>query len=145
MKFGKLFCLSLFSLFIITGCGDDRKLECVKSNNDSTMNINQKTVTTFNNDDLKKISIKMDVEIKDIYTDHEDGLIDSVKSQFQAFIGQNGFKDSITKKDNAFTFELDVDLNKVSDDIKSKIDFVNIYHDYVQTKNEFESKGYSCK
>ena len=117
--------LSLFVMFIVSGCGksDTKVLTCSGVSPGNNMNAASSVKYTFENDKLTKV--KADVEFKDITVDNLSSVWDTFKAQFTAQnepVEEIGYKRIVKADDKNYTFTvtMEIDYEKITKDIMDK-------------------------
>ena len=130
---------------LLSGCGT-KKLECTRSNEYSEeMKMNQTINAKFKSNHVTFLSMNMDIELGENYLEYKNELISSVESEFDNLKDTDGIKYSTKDNENGFTFSLEADINKLSDNEKKELDLINTEQSYEEAKKEFENEGYICK
>lgn len=144
MKKYFIFCCC-FCLILLTGCDKKKTLECSRSDNMTDISINYDVIVSFNNDIVSNYSLDMDVSLVGDYINERDNLSDSLQKQYNDFSNSKGFKSNLKYRDDGFKFSLDVDYNKISDDIKKKLSIIDSTNSYDEIKTDLVNDGYICK
>lgn len=142
----KFFCCSILtlSLFLFTGC-ETKQLSCTKDTEyNNGMKMTQNVNISYKNDKTYKLHADMNVNLGEIDIDIEN-QISQIESQFVNFKDSNGFDYSFSKKDDGFSFKLDVNLKKFNKDNSQEFDLYNTKKTLEDAKLEFENDGYTCK
>ncbi len=113
----------LVGIFFLTGCGNEKVLECSMKNVGNNMNAYGNIKYTFKND--KIVSQHSVIEFKDITVPNLDQVWDTYVEQFTE---QNkpadevGYKRTVKSdnKNHTFTITLDVDYSKITSQVMNK-------------------------
>ncbi len=135
--------VAVVMMFVLTGCGTET-LNCTMSQNQTGMKMNQEMNATFVNNEVTKMDITMNVELDDTYL----SAMDQIKSSVEANLKQykdNGGKLDITSEGNTIKAKVNIDLTKMSDEQKKKLNMTDVYGTKDATKKELEKQGYTCK
>ena len=132
----------LICIFLVTGCLGTKKLTCTLKEEEVDQEYEMKLVYTYKKNKLEQI--KLNVEY--IVIDDEDlfGMVeDSYKELYDSFEKDKGVKTNIKTKNNKLTLNLEVDVPKLSKEVKDKLDYN--YGTYDEVKEYLESNRYTCK
>lgn len=137
---------TLALIFLVSGCGKTKVLECsMKNNSTDGMEMSQIIKATFKNDAVTKMDISVNVEVDDEYKDYTDELEESLKSEFSNLEDKKGIEIKTNTKDNVISFKITANLSKMDDAAKEELDMVGTSETYDEAKKELESEGYTCK
>ncbi len=144
--------LSLFVIFVVSGCGKDstKVLTCTGVSPGNNMNAASNIEYTFENDKLTKA--KIDVEFKDITVNNLSSVWSTFKTQFTEQnqpVEEIGFKRTVKADDKNYTFtvSMEIDFEKITKEIMDKYG-VEDYRTktYDEIKKETTADGVmSCK
>lgn len=152
MKKMSFLIISLFVVFIISGCGNSntKVLTCSGVNPGNNMDAAGTTQYTFENDKLSKV--KMEVTFQDITVDNLSSVWDTFKTQFTEQnkpVEEMGFKRTVKADDKNYTFSviIEIDYEKISPETMKKYDIEDYSSKtYDEIKKETTSDGtFSCK
>ena len=143
MKKGLMGLVALCVMFILTGCGTET-LTCTMSQDESGMTMNQEAVVTFENNEVTKMKMNVDVEVDDTYASYIGMMESMLESQFTQY-SDNGAKVDVSSSDNKINVSIDMDVKNMTDDQKKNLDLEDVYGTKDATKKELESQGYTCK
>ena len=142
MNFKKI--IIICGIIFLTGCKTNY-LECSKNfTDDKYGNRNQTINVTFKDDEIYNLKLNVDVSFVDGTIDSRDQIISSLQSAFSGFNDKH-IKYSTKLNDNGFVFKLNVNFNKLSEEVKKNLYIINYKNSYDELKIEFESSGYLCK
>lgn len=130
-------------MFVLTGCGTET-LNCTMSQNQAGMKMNQEMNATFVNNEVTKMDITMDAEIDEAYASQMDQIKANVEANLKQY-KDNGGKLDITSEGNTIKAKVNIDLTKMSDEQKKKLNMTDVYGTKDATKKELEKQGYTCK
>lgn len=110
-------------VFIISGCGNTKELECNLKNNGNNMNAYGDIKYTFKDD--KIVSQHSVIEFKDITVPNIDQVWDTFVQQFTEQnqpVEEVGYKRTVKSddKNHIFTVILDVDYSKITKEVMEK-------------------------
>ena len=151
MKKISLLLISVFAIFIVSGCSNNTKvLTCSGISPGNNMNAASVVEYTFKNDKL--VNAKIDVTFQDITVSNLSSVWGSFKTQFTEQnppTEENGYKRSVkaNDKDYTFTVSLEIDYEKISKTTMEKYG-VEDYRDktYDEIKEEIASDDtMTCK
>lgn len=134
--------LAILSLTVITGCGSKKnEITCTSTQDD------QKVVATVKTDKDDKITnVKMSTSMKASSKEELDSTYKLLNSSLDEMNKNEGAKVSLSKKDLTLTMTVQVDLTKISDDVKSSL---GLGDEFNTTGAEFKktatSNGATCK
>ena len=144
--------ISLFIVFVVSGCGasNTKVLTCSGVNPGTNMNAASTVEFTFKNDKLTNASIE--VAFKDITVDNLSEVWDAFKTQFTEQnqpVDEKGFKKTVKSDDKNYTFTviLEVDYEKISKETMEKYgveDYSTKTYDEIK-KQIIEEENMSCK
>lgn len=140
-KVCSLFFAVLF-LVTITGCGSSSKNEITCTQKDEESNI---TVTARTDKDDKVTSVKMSVEMEASSKEELDATYELMKASADEMSKADGVKYDVSKKDLKLIITTDVDLNKVSDEVKSELDLEDFNTTGAEFRKSAEEDGATCK
>lgn len=140
-KVCSLFFAVLF-LITITGCGSSSKNEITCTQKDEESNI---TVTARTDKDDKVTSVKMSVEMEASSKEELDATYELMKASADEMSKTDGVKYDVSKKDLKLIITTDVDLNKVSDEVKSELDLEDFNTTGAEFRKSAEEDGATCK
>ena len=143
MKKGLMGLVALCVMFILTGCGTET-LTCTMSQEESGMTMNQKAVVTFENNEVTKMKMNVDVEVDDTYASYIGMMESMLESQFTQY-SDNGAKVDVSSGDNKINVSIDMDVKNMTDEQKENLDMEDVYGSKDATKKELEEQGYTCK
>ena len=146
-----LLIISLFVVFIISGCGNNtRVLTCSGVTPGTNMNAVSNYEAIFKNNELSIIKSK--VVFKDITVDNLSSVWDTFKTQFNDQnkpVEEAGFKRTTEADDKNYTFtvNIEIDFDKISKETMKKYDITDYgSKTYDEIKKEITSDGVtSCK
>ena len=125
MKKMNFLIVSLFVVFVITGCGknDTKVLTCSGVSPGNNMNAASNVEYTFENEKLTKA--KIDVEFRDITVSNLSSVWDSFKTQFTEQnepVEETGFKRTVSADDKNYTFtvSMEIDFEKITKETMDK-------------------------
>ena len=126
MKKKILIVLTLFVLLFTCSCKKDdniKVLKCSAMTKGNNMNIYSDIEYKFVDNKLSRFI--MDATFKDIEIQNLSSIWDSIKTQFteqNAPVSEKGFKRTVKSDDKNYTFtvSLDVDFEKIPDEVKDK-------------------------
>ena len=126
MKKKILIVLALFVLLFTCSCKKDdniKVLKCSAMTKGNNMNIYSDIEYKFVDNKLSRFI--MDATFKDIEIQNLSSIWDSIKTQFteqNAPVSEKGFKRTVKSDDKNYTFtvSLDVDFEKIPDEVKDK-------------------------
>ena len=129
----------LLTLLLFTGCGNENKLYCFRSEDEGRVAINAK----FDKDD-KITNIKLTMSYD--YDTEEDAntTYDMLKEAYDEG-NKDGAKLSIKKTGKTVSLIVDIDLSKATEEMLEEYDLED-YKNYTKTefKEEFEDSEFSC-
>lgn len=143
MKKGLMGLVALCVMFILTGCGTET-LTCTMSQEESGMTMNQKAVVTFENNEVTKMKMNVDVEVDDTYASYIGMMESMLESQFTQY-SDNGAKVDVSSSDNKINVSIDMDVKNMTDEQKENLGMEDVYGSKDATKKELEEQGYTCK
>lgn len=129
--------------FILTGCGTET-LTCTMNQSQSGMEMNQKAVITFENNEVTKIDMNVDVNVDDAFSSYMSFMESALKEQFKNY-SDNGAKVNIDTKGNKMSLKVNMDVKGMTKEQKKNLDLEDVYGTKEATKKELESQGYTCK
>lgn len=144
--------ISLFVVFVISGCGNKntKVLTCSGVTPGTNMNAASNLEYTFENDKLSKA--KIEIIFKDITVSNLSLVWDTFKTQFTEQnkpVEELGFKRTVKSDDKNYTFSviMEIDFGKISKEVMDKYGIEDYSSKtYEELKNETVSDGtYSCK
>lgn len=140
-------CIFLF-MFLFTGCGG-RSLKCVKVSDFGNYKEEETYYLRFNKKSVKLLDININVEdIKEFDDDSDDStnfVLQSINDYFSSYYNNKGISYSISNKENGFEYNIKINFNKLSRDMKSKVDIINYTNSYEIVRDELEQKDFICK
>jgi len=144
MKNFKQGLLLIGMILLLSGCGE-KKLTCTKDDSNTGESSSYKMVLTYKKDTLTKMHATDAITLSDEYKDQIDDMVSKYNSLYDDFNKIDGFKATVTGKDNVITITVDTDVTKLSDDDKSSLG-VNVYStSYNDAKSNIEADGFTCK
>lgn len=143
MKKGLMALVAMGIVFILTGCGTET-LTCTMSQDESGMKMNQEAVVTFENNEVTKMNMSVDVEVDDTYANYISTMESMLESQFTQF-SDNGAKVDVSSSGNKINVSIDMDVKNMTDEQKKNLNMEDVYGSKEATKKELEEQGYTCK
>ena len=137
----------IFIIFVamnITGCGA-KSLKCVKVSDNDGLRLEQKYYLKFNKNSVKSIDLEFDVDSNGKSIDSVDGLLQSINDSFSTYYGNKGINYSTSEKSNGFIYNIKINFNKLSNDLKSKINIINYMNSYDMIRYDLEQKDFVCE
>ncbi len=150
MRGVKVFGVLLIAVFFITGCGGEKTLTCTNTEEQSGISMDQEVTMTFKDD--KVTDVKMSINSKatsSLIKNNWDTFASAMDKQFEEK-NEDGIKLSKTNDadNHSYKVELDIDLEKASDDALSEYGLSGITNSkasYEETKKDAEDSGFTCK
>ena len=142
--------VSLFVIFMVSGCGSSTKvLKCSGITPGTNMNADSKVEYTFENDKLSKSKIVVD--FKDITISNLPSVWENFKKQFteqNSPAEADGFKRTVEADDENYIFSviIEIDFNKITEETMEKYsieDFRN--KTYNEVKESTENEKITCE
>lgn len=130
-------------MFILTGCGTET-LTCTMSQDQTGMKMDQKVVATFENNEVTKMNMKIDVNLDDSYKAYADTMKTMLEEEYKTF-SDNGGKVEVTGKDSIININIDLDLKSMTSDQKKNLEMTDTFGTKDATAKELEKQGYTCK
>lgn len=130
---------------LLTGCGKEKVLECDLKETQNGMQMSQNLKATFKGNEVKDITMKMDVVLEEKYKSYSDMFVSSIDSQFTKYKNKKGLTYKTEKSDDGVVVNIYADLDKMSKEDKEELDLVDTTGSYDKTKEELEKEGYTCK
>ncbi len=134
-------------LVLVTGCGGSKgkTLTCTKSEDETGMKSTQTMKVSFSDDKASKINMTMKMDIDEEYSSYISAFKSMLDSQFENFKSKSGVKyDSKSDKDS-ITVDLEVDINKLSEEELGALDLDGSTGTYDEVKKALEKDEYTCK
>lgn len=134
--------LSLTALLVLTGCGEEKTLECNISETEEGMEVSQKVLVKFKGNKVDGMDMIHDIKVPDEMKSLVSTLESTMNEQFK---NQKEFKDAkveTSSKDNTITVKVSMDAKTIADASDGIIDYKGNYDDI---KAELEKEGYECK
>jgi hypothetical protein len=128
-----------------TGCQKEKVLDCSMSQDSTGMKMSQNIKAVFKGNNVKSITLSMDVELEDTYKSYSDTIISGVETQFEDYKDMKGVTFETKKTDDGINVKLEANIDKMDDDSKEALDIVDTKADYDKSKTELEDDGYTCK
>lgn len=151
MKKIKILSLLFLVMLLVTGCGSNtKKLTCTMNSPGTNMNAASTVVYTFD-EDGKLLTVKGDVDFKDIEIDDLESNWPNIVEQFVSQnepVEEEGFKRTVSSDDNnyIFTVTIEIDYSKVSSETLMKYSSEDYSKKtYDEIKELSESEGATCK
>ena len=140
-KVCSLFFAVLF-LVTITGCGSSSKSEitCSQKEDDSNYSV---TVKTDKND--KITFVKTSIEMPSETEEELNTIYEMMKTSADKMNKTDGVKYDVSKKNLNLIVVVEVDLNKVSDEIKSELNLDEFNTTGTEFRKSAEADGATCK
>lgn len=130
-------------VLVLTGCGTET-LTCTMSQDESGMKMNQKAVVTFEDNEVTKMKMDVEVEVDEAYANYISMMESMLESQFTQF-SDNGAKVDVSSDDSKINVSIDMDVKKMTDEQKENLDMEDVYGSKDATKKALEEQGYTCK
>ena len=130
---------------LLTGCGKEKVLECDLKETQNGMQMSRNLKATFKGNEVKDITMKMDVVLEEKYKSYSDMFVSSIDSQFTKYKNKKGLTYKTEKSDDGVVVNIYADLDKMSKEDKEELDLVDTTGSYDKTKEELEKEGYTCK
>lgn len=130
-------------VLVLTGCGTET-LTCTMSQDESGMKMNQKAVVTFEDNEVTKMKMDVEVEVDEAYANYISMMESMLESQFTQF-SDNGAKVDVSSSDSKINVSIDMDVKKMTDEQKENLDMEDVYGSKDATKKALEEQGYTCK
>lgn len=144
--------ITLFVVFVVSGCGNNntKVLTCSGVNPGNNMNAAGNVEYTFKNDKLSKA--KIEATFKDITIDNLSSVWDSFKTQFTEQnkpVEEVGFKRTVKSDDKNYTFSviIEIDYEKITKETMEKYSVEDFRSKtYEEIKTGVTADGiFSCK
>ncbi len=145
MKKSLFLVVSVVMIGLLTGCGKEKVLECDLKETQNGMQMSQNLKATFKGNEVKDITMKMDVVLEEKYKSYSDMFVSSIDSQFTKYKNKKGLTYKTEKSDDGVVVNIYADLDKMSKEDKEELDLVDTTGSYDKTKEELEKEGYTCK
>ncbi len=143
MKKGLMALAAMGIVLVLTGCGTET-LTCTMSQDESGMKMNQKAVVTFEDNEVTKMKMDVEVEVDEAYANYISMMESMLESQFTQF-SDNGAKVDVSSSDSKINVSIDMDVKKMTDEQKENLDMEDVYGSKDATKKALEEQGYTCK
>ena len=144
MKKSLFLVVSVVMIGLLTGCGKEKVLECDLKETQNGMQMSQNLKATFKGNEVKDITMKMDVVLEEKYKSYSDMFVSSIDSQFTKYKNKKGLTYKTEKSDDGVVVNIYADLDKMSKEDKEELDLVDTTGSYDKTKEELEKEGYTC-
>lgn len=145
MKKGIIIAAAIVMLGVATGCSKEKVLNCSMTQDTTGMKMSQDVKATFKGNDVKSISLSMNVELEEAYKSYSDTIISSLDNQFKNYKDKKGVTFSTKKTDDGINVSIKADISKMDDEAKKALDIVDTKANYDESKKELEKEGYTCK
>ena len=139
-----------FVLLFVSGC-NRVSLKCTRNSNSSYDfgSTYEKYSIVFKNDVVYKLDSVMEVTLSEntINSDPNivDSLADTTTSGFPNLLDKKGVSYSISKKKDGFISKLKINFDKLDNETKKSVTFINYKGSYSENKKSLESVGFECK
>lgn len=126
--------------FMLTGCGK-QTLTCTTSQKQTGMTMNTKITALFENNEVTKMNLDVNIDVDNIYSDYAAAMKDMIDKQYDEY-RKDGVTVNVTGEKNRVNASVVFDLKKMSDKDKKELD---VYGTKKATAKELEKQGYTCK
>lgn len=135
----------MFAAFCFTGCGQ-KSLNCSYVNNANTeLQITQNIITSFQNDSMTKMDMRIVQDLSDNYAGYADEIAKSLKEEYAKYDNKEGLKVSVVSQNKKVILTLMADFNKMDEQTKSEFNVVGTGQKMSEVKASLEEQGYTCK
>lgn len=145
MKKSLFLIVSVVMIGLLTGCQKEKVLDCDMKQEQNGMEMKQNLKATFKGNEVKDITVKMDVILEEKYKSYADMFVSSIDSQFDKYKDKKGITYKTEKNDDGVVVTFYADLDKMDKDTKEELDMVDTTGSYEKTKEDLEKDGYTCK
>ena len=149
----KLLVLSLIgvlSIFLMSGCSTgEQTLTCTMEETDEEITTLQTITSTFQDSKLSKVNVSMEMTLGEVYDGYVEAAKTSVDEQFADLVGAEGvsYSSSLNLDERKITINVDADMTTLDENSKILLNIqdANMDETYEESKEYFESNGYTCK
>ena len=137
-------------VFLLVGCGGDKKLSCSKDFSaqlSQGISMVQDADISFSNDKVTKLVMVMHFELPESLSSYLSQLMSTMDSTYQSQYGKYTGVKVTTKQvsDTKFDVTIDMDYANLDSSSKTAMGFVGSDESYATTKSSLEKQGYACK
>lgn len=139
------FVVGIGFIFLLAGCGNQKKLECTLVTDTAGYGKQEiKYTLVFKNNKVSKQTINTVITLSDAMKDYETEFFNSFKSSYDELKDKKGIE--VTTNDENGTIKSNIVTNISSlDDTSKKYSTIDQTKDYDSFKKEFVDNGYTCK
>ena len=136
----KIICM-LTIIILMTGCEKEEKLNCVMTDKQDDFTLNQTVSGTFSGDKLISATFELKYEVKN------NQLINQIKQNsketYNKYSKENGIQIKENTKKNIYTYQINFDTNKTSDNILDTFGLIG--DNKLAIIDRLTKDGYTCK
>lgn len=129
-------------LLLTTGCS--KKLICTKEDKNDMVQTKETFIVNYKSDTMNSIQITLNTTIKKGYETYVETVEKNLKEQFQKYEKIKGITVSSNSRDDQVIVEIFIELNKMSEKDKKKLNFINLEENYDQLQKTLEKSKYQC-
>lgn len=142
--------IGVFSLFLMSGCSvGERTLTCTMEETEEEITTVQTMTSTFQDGKLSKVNVNMEMTLGEIYDGYVESAKSSVDEQFADLVGAEGvsYSSGLNLDERKITVTVDADIATMDENSKILLNIQDADMDetYEESKEYFESNGYTCE
>ena len=143
-------CFICSCMLFVSGCSSI-SLTCIKETKSVSdfATSSQKYNIIYKNDTIYKINATTEVVFSENTLKSDENIIDNMaatsNSEFDYLEGKRGFSSTISKKSDGYVYKFKINFNKLDDESKKSITFINYKDSFSTMKKNLEKNGFDCK
>lgn len=142
--------IGVFSVFLMSGCSvGEQTLTCTMEETEEEITTVQTMTSTFQDGKLSKVNVNMEMTLGEIYDGYVESAKSSVDEQFADLVGAEGvsYSSSLNLDERKITVTVDADIATMDENSKILLNIQDADMDetYEESKEYFESNGYTCE